>query len=213
MTENRLPHVIAAEFVKQKLAELSTSNNAPKVRATLARLRRGVSVAPGVDPDIWDVTLSELPEEIVSQSGIPTRGEWAVQIALTLFALHQQGKDIKSECMHFEDIKSESKTMISTNDKSRLTSSMMPHSFGSAVRQLAGEKDSDSFKSVRRRFNATVTSESIEEFAHHLRNMIQLMKAKNIKLDYVALTREIYLFQNPENRDTLRLRWGQDFYR
>ena len=206
MTENRLPHLLAADFVRQKLNELSMSNNAPKVRATLARLRRGVSLAPGADPDIWDITLAEIPVEIASVNGEPTRGEWAIQTALTLFALHQQGRDIKTECMHQEDI-------VLKDDKTIKTEGVKLHSFGSAVRRLAGEKDSDSFKAVRRRFNATVTSESIEEFVHHLRCMIQLMKASGVRLDYVALAREIYLFQNPENRDSLRLRWGQDFYR
>ncbi len=206
MTENRLPHLLAADFVRQKLNELSMSNNAPKVRATLARLRRGVSLAPGADPDIWDITLAEIPTEIASLNGEPTRGEWAIQTALTLFALHQQGRDIKTECMHQEDI-------VSKDDKTIKSEGAKQHSFGCAVRRLAGDKDSDSFKAVRRRFNATVTSESIEEFVHHLRSMVQLMKAAGIRLDYVALAREIYLFQNPENRDSLRLRWGQDFYR
>ncbi len=222
MTEKRrLPHLLAADFVRQKLNELSTSNNAPKVRATLARLRRGVSLAPGADPDIWDVTLAEIPAEIASLNGEPTRGEWAIQTALTLFALHQQGRNIKTECMHHEDIdaQKDDKALKTATPKVSLDINAMkaesskPHSFGSAVRRLAGDKESDSFKAVRRRFNATVTSESIEEFAHHLRCMVQLMKAAGIRLDYVALAREIYLFQNPDNRDTLRLRWGQDFYR
>lgn len=221
MTENRLPHLLAADFVRQKLNELSMSNNAPKVRATLARLRRGVSLAPGADPDIWDVTLADIPDELVSVNGVPTRGEWAIQIALTLFALHQQGRDIKSECMHQEDtdVPKDDKSLKSStpslfDDVKPLKSvSTKPHSFGCAVRRLAGDKESDSFKAVRRRFNAAVTSESIEEFAHHLRCMVQLMKASGVRLDYVSLAREIYLFQNPENRDSLRLRWGQDFYR
>ena len=58
-----------------------------------------------------------------------------------------------------------------------------------------------------------VTSESIDEFAHHLRSMVQLLKAEGIGLDYVQLTKDLYWFQIPELRDNLRLRWGQDFYR
>ncbi|MBR4986489.1 MAG: type I-E CRISPR-associated protein Cse2/CasB [Proteobacteria bacterium] len=214
MTDTSFPHQVAANFVRQTINALAKSNNAPKVRAILARLRRGVSMAPGADPDIWDVTLAELPNELVSTNGIPTKGEWAVQIALTLFAMHQQGRDIQSDCVHYEDVKEKTDNDTLKSLQRPQKAEFNPHSFGCAVRSLAGEKDSDAFKAVRRRFNATVTSESIEEFAHHLRGMIQLIKAKsNIKLDYVALTREIYLFQNPENRDSLRLRWGQDFYR
>lgn len=217
MTENRLPHLLAADFVRQKLNELSMSNNAPKVRATLARLRRGVSLAPGADPDIWDMTLADIPVELASVNGVPTRGEWAIQIALTLFALHQQGRNIKTECMHYEDSEAPMDAQSLKSSASKLFNDgkncPKPHSFGCAVRKLAGDKESDTFKAVRRRFNATVTSESIEEFSHHLRCMVQLMKASGVRLDYVSLAREIYLFQNPANRDSLRLRWGQDFYR
>lgn len=198
MTDVHSPYVLISKFVQDKLNELILSNNAPMVRTKLAKLRKGVSHKPGDNPEIWDITLSDLPEVFLSDNGEPSKYEYAIHIALTLFAMHQQGRNIKTECMHKQTPK-DSKAQI--------------YCFGSAVRRLAGTKDSDSFKSIRRRFNATVTSESIEEFSHHLRNMIQLLKAKGIELDYVSLAQEIYLFQFPDNRDKLRLKWGQDFYR
>jgi CRISPR system Cascade subunit CasB len=36
---------------------------------------------------------------------------------------------------------------------------------------------------------------------------------KDITLDYPALTEDLYWFQFPEARDSVRLRWGRDFYR
>ena len=191
-------HEIASRYVWKQINNLKESKNDSLVRATLARLRRGVGGIPGSDPDIWGETLGELNEDLLSKTDEPTKGEWAVYTALTLFAMHQQGADIKTNCMHKED---------RPDDKVKL------NSLGNAIRRLAGSKDSDSFNAIRRRFNAIVTSESIEEFSHHLRGMIQLLKAKGIELDYVALTKELYLFQNADNRDGLRLRWGQDFYR
>ena len=56
------------------------------------------------------------------------------------------------------------------------------------------------------------TSNDIDEFAHHLRGMVQLLKASGIALDYRQLTKDIYDFMEPERRNLLRLRWGQDFY-
>ncbi|MCL4463236.1 MAG: type I-E CRISPR-associated protein Cse2/CasB [Firmicutes bacterium] len=43
--------------------------------------------------------------------------------------------------------------------------------------------------------------------------MILLIRAKDIPLDYPALTQDLYWFQFPDRRDGIRLKWGQDFYR
>lgn len=62
------------------------------VKASLANLRRGIGTTPGDIPELWELFLQDLPEEMLSRSGVPTHAQWAVYIALTLFALHQQGK-------------------------------------------------------------------------------------------------------------------------
>ena len=48
--------------------------------------------------------------------------------------------------------------------------------------------------------------------AHHLRGLIQLLRAEEIPLDYVHLAENLYDFQNPDSRPGVRLEWGQDFY-
>ena len=68
-------------------------------------------------------------------------------------------------------------------------------------------------KRIKRRFDAAATSDSLDEISHHLRGLIQLLKDKDITLDYPALTEDLYWFQFPEARDSVRLRWGRDFYR
>lgn len=179
----------ASGFVKRKIAWLAESKNDSVVRATLASLRRGIGKAPGSMPDLWDVTLGGLSEGLLSKGDEPTRGEWAVHTALTLYALHQQGKDPKKQCMNKEG-----------------------ESFGTAVRKLA-EHDKNNEDAVRRRFNATAVSDSFERFSWYLRGLIQLLKAKDIPLDYSALTEDLYWYQFPDRRDSIRLKWGQDFYR
>ncbi len=47
---------------------------------------------PGRYSGALGTVLQDLPEEMLSRSGVPTHAQWAVYIALTLFALHQQGK-------------------------------------------------------------------------------------------------------------------------
>ena len=129
----------------------------------------------------------DLPEILVGKDEKPSYGEWAVYTTLTLFALHQQGKDLKSQCMNQEGM-----------------------FLGKAVRTLI--QTSEDENRVKRRFDAAATSNSMEEIAHHLRGLIQLLKSENIPLDYPKLTEDLYRFQFPEARDNVRLMWGREFY-
>lgn len=175
-------------FIKYQISRLSGSNNEAAARATLAKLRRGIGNEPGSMPELWDVTLNGLDESLSSKDGAPTKGEWAVHTALTLYALHQQGADMHQHAM--------------SKDK---------YSLGTSLRKLI--KNEEDEKRVKRRFDAAATSDSLAEFSHHLRGLIQLLKSQNIPLDYPALAEELYWFQLPEARDSIRLRWGRDFYR
>jgi CRISPR system Cascade subunit CasB len=179
---------LAGVFVRMKIRELAEGNNESAARATLANLRRGIGKAPGSKPEIWDITLNGLPEELLGRGGVPSRGEWAVHTALTLYALHQQGKDLKKECVNRDGA-----------------------SLGAAVRGLV-KREEDELR-IKRRFDAAATADSLEEFSHHLRGLIQLLKAGDISLDYPTLTKDLYWFQYPDARDSVRLRWGQEFYR
>jgi len=177
------------DFVSMKVK--SIFNNSKKesyARASLAKLRRGIGKNPGSLPDIWEHTLEGLPEEFLSKTGEPTYAEWATYLAITLFALHQQGKDWDKKPM-----------------------SVSGQKIGEAVRKYA-PKDDPSEEAVKRRFDAAVTSDSPEELAHHLRVIVQLLKSKDIPLDYPQLAEDLFRFQFPESRDGVRLSWGQSYY-
>ena len=60
----------------------------PQRRAELAELRRGVGRQPGDLPALWGALLADMPEQLQGSNG-PSKAEWAVYTALTLFALHQ----------------------------------------------------------------------------------------------------------------------------
>jgi CRISPR system Cascade subunit CasB len=178
----------ARAFVKRKICQLSQSGNESMTKAALARLRRGVGKAPGSIPELWAQTLEGLPEALAGSGSEPSRGEWAVHTALTLYALHQQGKDIKTKCMSKEG-----------------------ETFGISLRGLI-KTEEDELR-VKRRFDAAATADGLDEFSHHLRGLVQLLKAEDIPLDYPALTEDLFWFQFPSIRDSVKLRWGRDFYR
>ena len=70
-----------------------------------------------------------------------------------------------------------------------------------------------SLKAVRRRFNAAAVSSDLTELAWHMKGMVQLFRQKEIRLDYVQLAVDFYLYQDLEKIPEIRLKWGRDFYR
>ena len=89
--------------MEYRLKRIVNSSSDGAVKASLANLRRGIGTTPGDIPELWELFLQDLPEEMLSRSGVPTHAQWAVYIALTLFALHQQGKDLQKESMYRQE--------------------------------------------------------------------------------------------------------------
>jgi CRISPR system Cascade subunit CasB len=174
-------------FVAGKVRALGGSGSWQS--ASLAKLRRGVGKPPGANPDIWELTLAELPKELTSfqGSGEPSYAERAIHLSLTLYALHRQGKD---DSINVQGV-----------------------SFGQAVSQLIEQPDKKNEPGIKSRFNATLTAKSIEEFAHHARSLVQLMKAKDTGMDYPLFAKDIYEYQFLEGQNKVRLRWGEAYYR
>ena len=159
-------------------------------KAALANLRRGVGRVPGELPELWGEFLLDFPQELESKIGVPTRAEWAVYLALTLYALHQQGRDVRREPMHCED-----------------------QLLGRAVRRLVKPGEDPQDAAVLRRFQALTSAASMREVSQHLRGIIQILRSEGIALDYVRLAADLYDLQFPEASQRVRLRWGQDYYR
>ena len=178
-------------YVRRRLESWQHEPNPHQIRADLANLRRGIGKAPGDLPELWGLLFRDFPEELMSSTGEPTWAEWAVSGALTLYALHQQGAQRSMPA-----------------DGQRL---------GMAIwwlaRNDADQLKTDRLKAVQRRFNAFATARSMPECLHHLRGLIQLLRSKDIPLDYVELAGDLYEFQTPDGAARVRLRWGQDFYR
>lgn len=175
------------EYVAKRLNELDAIKNTSGGRARLAELRRGIGKAPGELPKLWGEFLNEIPECFLSKNGEATRGEWAIYLSLTLYALHQQGNG------------------ESVNQKGE--------SLGKAVARLMKDSTDDERERVLRRFGPIITAKDMPELAHHLRCLIQLMSAdRTIKLDYVKLAEDLYKFQSDDYRKNVQLKWGQDFY-
>lgn len=174
------------KYVYGQIKKLNEEIDSGAGKAMLAKLRRGAGKTPGEIPELWGIFLNGLPDEMLRRNGKPTESEWAIYIALTMFALHQQGS---SESVHKNGI-----------------------SFGKAVSMLMSEPSDDERQRVLRRFGPAVTAKDMYELSHHMRCLIELMRNMGIKLDYVMLAKDIYDFQFNEGKKKVQLRWGQDFY-
>ena len=80
------------EYTKRKLFYLANASEG-KNRALLAEIRKGIGKSPGEDPKLWGILFEGMPDDMMSQNEESTYAEWAVYISITLYALHQQGKD------------------------------------------------------------------------------------------------------------------------
>ena len=134
----------------------------------------------------------ELPEiweltrvEVPDGAGdAPTREEIAVHTAMTLYAVHQQSR---SECMFVPG-----------------------RGLGRAAHELVGTDEEN--PSARARFNALVTSTTVAELRHHLRNLVSLLRSRGIALDHAMLTDDIVRFQRPGGAKSVRLAWARQYY-
>ena len=134
----------------------------------------------------------ELPEiweltrvEVPDGAGdAPTREEIAVHTAMTLYAVHQQSR---SECMFVPG-----------------------RGLGRAAHELVGTDEEN--PSARARFNALVTSTTVAELRHHLRNLVSLLRSRGIALDHAMLADDIVRFQRPGGAKNVRLAWARQYY-
>lgn len=193
-TTNRWQQAQAVEReAGRRLKRIMRMENEGAQRALLAKLRKGVDRRPGELPELWAILLDDLPENMRSvRTEEPSRAEWAIHTALTMFALHQQGRDVTREPMHQAEI-----------------------SLGAAADHLARCQPGDLAENrerVLRRFNQVATASSMEAINHYLRAFIQLLHANNIALDYAMLARDLFRYQFDDLAKAVRLRWGEDFY-
>lgn len=162
----------------------------------LAELRRAAGQEPGSYAPVWELEFEGMPNSLVGKNArdpAPSAGEWAVHVALTLYAVHQQSQETG---MHVQ------------GPNGRL---------GAAVRTLVW-KSPERYTNLApgeppRRFAALVSAGSIEEVSHYLRQIVQILRGASVPLDYGQLACDVFDLQNPYRADAVRLAWGRDYAR
>lgn len=164
-------------------------NNKPAAVRDLAALRKDIGHQPGDNAHTWEHTLGVVPEHLVGKGYHPTAAERAGHAAMTLFALHQQGR---FQQMHKSGV-----------------------GFGEAVRELSRrhERNDGSSEAVQRRFRTLLSAGSWGATLHHLRGLVSQFRAEQIPLDYGQLAGDLVHLQSPDRAAGVRLTWGRQFHR
>lgn len=150
----------------------------------LAALRRGLGREPGEAPQMWPFYRS------LNEQGRLTCKLAAEHLALTLFAVHQQGKE---RPVHRAGV-----------------------GLGTAMRDLR-HSGKYSPEAIDRRFSAAATATSLTELAGHLRGLITQLRAAGRNggehaLDYTRLTWDLRDWQTPVRAAAVRRRWGSQYF-
>ena len=176
-------------FVRKKLNAISNLPESQR-KAVLANLRKGAGKMPGSVPYAWSEILSDMPETFFGYGMKPSYAEWAVYTALTVYAIHQQGKDSKNVNMDINDYQ---------------------QSVGKAIARLVHSEEDE--KRIIRKLDALVSVKGMLLLSNHLRGIVQLLKREDIPLDYAKLAKDILFFQIEDGRKNIAICWGRDFYR
>lgn len=179
------PKMQVRQYTQWKITQLDRQRGESQGRAAMARLRRGVGHVPGDMPLLWGTFLAGMPEELRSPSGVPSRAEWAVYTALTLWALHQQGRPDSVQAAEV--------------------------SLGSAAHRLAGGNQEEQER-VWNRLNLVAQADDMQALSYRLRQLVTLLRAGGVGLDYALLAADLYEYQHASTANQVRLRWGQDFF-
>lgn len=178
----QLAYLVAGHVTRLQGAYLE---GVPAARATLAELRRGLGRPPGSVPAIWADTIGILPESMGGRDDRASRAEVATHIAVTLYALHQQGQ---AQPMHVPGV-----------------------GLGSALQRLRGAENR-SAEAVDRRFLALATASDLSEAAFHLRGLVTQLSGTTTGLDYGRLAGDLLDLATPGRETGVRLRWGRQFH-
>lgn len=177
-------------YINSKINWLISNCETSSGKSLFSTLRRGIGKKPGDLPELWGVLLLDMPESFVGKTTAPSKEEWACYTALTLYALHQQGNDPATQPMHKKG-----------------------DTLGKAMNQFSKcFNDENATDRILTKLRILSSSKSNQEIAYHFRTIIELLRSKNIALDYGELACDLFLLQSSEYSPSIRLKWGREFY-
>ncbi|MCH4165472.1 MAG: type I-E CRISPR-associated protein Cse2/CasB [Lentilactobacillus diolivorans] len=164
-------------------------------KAVLASVRSASSITSQRAQKVWPILMANLPSDLLSKSGRPTRAETAIYSAVRLYAIHQQGKD----------------AIVCGNS---LTND--PKDGVTLFEALANlRRNADIRVALDRRIQPLLETTNIDSVINSITHLVAILKANNgtQKIDYPRLAKDLYWFQSDFKRaNEVRLLWGQQYF-
>lgn len=190
--------------VKDTIEGLSNSLEDSYTKAVLANLRNSIGKPYSETIKIWSIVFKgDSANEFLGSEIKLKNGGKVILTTLQLYALHQQGirESVFTEYESEKEGKSENKTRRGN--------------IGYPLKQLRKDNPSEEYnKSIDRRFNTMVTSETFDNLCYHLRHLIKILKSKcpNEKVNYAKLAEDLYWF-SIGYEENVCLEWAREYYR
>ncbi|MCX2969486.1 MULTISPECIES: type I-E CRISPR-associated protein Cse2/CasB [Streptomyces] len=239
---DRQPHLLPRQATLRTVPRLQIGyqQDVAAAVAAVARLRREAGRDVYASPTGWGLdhleALSQLREEERQREeeqyeGQPTpqyfssayrrrdeRGaeseERAVHLAVTLWALHQQS--VRDDPMHVSGWplgrsvrrlahgRTGARDLLVAADTKKKEKGDGKRGTSDPVEEVS--------TTVRKRFVRIGTSTDVEMLGLRLREMVLLLRASRIPLDYGLLADQLHLWQDENRRDDIRRAWGREFH-
>ena len=192
MTDNKDVKKVSVYGVTANILEQIARNlDSSATKATLSNLRNSISKPYSQTIDVFATLYRYLPDSFISEYGDLSYEEKAIITALQIFAIHQQG-----------------------NSKSILLENVDKEKYKNMGYSLKVLRTDDNVKSTDRRFNTMITADTFDEFVFHLRQLVNLLKSRSDQeVNYAKLAQDLYYFQIPSTRESIKLSWAKEYYR
>jgi CRISPR system Cascade subunit CasB len=144
------------------------------------------------------------PEQILGTPNESSKALIAVKTALQLYAYHQQSETTPMDVIIDGDTEDE-------RHQQRLRGA-----FGRACRGI--NPDLDTSAGVRRRLGSIESASDFDGVKRNIRALILLLKSsrqtnpQDYQIDYRALSEDLYRLQFDSVRDSVFLRWGEEYF-
>lgn len=171
------------------IRKINAITGTPEGKSTLAKFRNSIGKDLEKSMELWPILFENLPEEYLGNGKSITGEENAILLTLQLYALYLQGNSV---------------ILMNLEEEKKFKN------IGFSLKILRV----DNSTSVDGRFNAMITSTTVEELANHLRHMIKILKSKypNTYIDFPKLAEDIYWFSRGYE-DRVRLSWAREYFR
>lgn len=191
-TDRPAPHASAATKHVIDTFEGPYLRGEGHARQALARLRRAVAGNVEASPDTWPYVFQSLAGTGPADSwdGGASDLERSVHAAIALWAQHQQSRA----------------TPVNIDGPS------LGRQVGVLSAKLrTGDEPMDA--GVMRRFARLASASTFEAQMRALTQLVTLMRANDVALDYPRLAHDLRRLQDPERRPRLLLSWSRDLHR